>query len=187
MKSVYDVPVERIDGAPSSLREFAGKVVLVVNVASKCGLTPQYEGLEALYESQRDRGLVLAGFPANNFGSQEPGANDEIATFCSMTYGVQFPMFAKISVKGSDQHPLYRELTAQQPHAIQASGSDFRAKLARHGIDADDQSDVQWNFEKFLIGRDGHVVARFAPDVAPDDPLLLAAIERELLKPGATS
>ena len=181
------ITVERIDGAPSSLREFAGKVVLVVNVASKCGLTPQYEGLEALYESQRDRGLVLAGFPANNFGSQEPGANDEIATFCSMTYGVQFPMFAKISVKGSDQHPLYRELTAQQPQAIQASGSDFRAKLAGHGIEADDPADVQWNFEKFLIGRDGHVVARFAPDVAPDDPLLLAAIERELLKPGATS
>jgi glutathione peroxidase len=96
-------------------------------------------------------------------------------------------MFAKISVKGSDQHPLYRELTAQQPQAIQASGSDFRAKLAGHGIEADDPADVQWNFEKFLIGRDGHVVARFAPDVAPDDPLLLAAIERELLKPGATS
>jgi glutathione peroxidase len=185
MSSIYEVPVERIDGVPSSLREFAGKVVLVVNVASKCGLTPQYEGLEALYESQRDRGLILAGFPANNFGSQEPGANEEIAAFCSTTYGVEFPMFAKISVKGSDQHPLYRELIAQQPQATEAPGSDFRAKLAGYGIKQDAPSDVLWNFEKFLIGRDGTVVGRFAPDVAPDDPLLLAANDRELAKPAA--
>ena len=183
MSSVYDIPVERIDGSPSALREFAGKVLLVVNVASKCGLTPQYGGLERLYESQRDRGLVVLGFPANNFGAQEPGTNHEIASFCAASYGVQFPMFSKVSVKGSDQHPLYRELIAAQPSAIESPGSDFREKLAGFGITQDDPQDVFWNFEKFLIGRDGTVVARFAPDMAPDDPLLLAAIERELAKP----
>ncbi len=183
MTTVYDVPLERIDGAPAALREFAGKVLLVVNVASKCGLTPQYAGLEALYEAQRERGLVLLGFPANNFGAQEPGANAEIAEFCSATYAVQFPMFAKISVKGADRHPLYRELIAAQPAAIEKPGSEFRAQLAAYGVKPDDPTDVLWNFEKFLIARDGTVVARFAPDVAPDDPLLLEAIERELVKP----
>jgi len=183
MSSVYEIPVERIDGSPAALREYAGKVLLVVNVASKCGLTPQYEGLEALYEAQRERGLVLLGFPANNFGAQEPGANDEIATFCSSTYGVEFPMFAKISVKGADQHPLYRELIAAQPSAMEKPGSDFREKLAGYGIKQENPTDVFWNFEKFLIGRDGTVVGRFAPDMAPDDPILLAAIERELAKP----
>jgi glutathione peroxidase len=183
MTSVYDVPVERIDGAPAALREFAGQVLLIVNVASKCGLTPQYTGLESLYEAQRDRGLVLLGFPANDFGAQEPGANDEIAQFCSTTYNVHFPMFAKISVKGAGQHPLYRELIAAQPAAIEKPGSDFRAQLAGYGVTPDHPSDVLWNFEKFLIARDGRVVGRFAPDVAPDDPLLLAAIERELAQP----
>ncbi len=170
MSTLYEIPVERIDGAGSTLGEFAGKVLLVVNVASKCGATPQYEGLEKLYEAKRERGLVLAGFPANNFGAQEPGANAEIAAFCSTTYGVQFPMFGKISVKGADQHPLYRELTAAQPVTIQASGDDVPA------------TDVRWNFEKFLIGRNGEAVARFASDVEPDSPVLLEAIERELAK-----
>jgi glutathione peroxidase len=181
--ALYDIPVERIDGAPTSLHEFAGKVVLVVNVASKCGLTPQYAALESLYQAQRERGLVVAGFPANNFGAQEPGANPEIATFCSTTYGVDFPMFAKISVKGADLHPLYRALIAAQPAATEKPGSDFRAKLAGYGITQEQPSDVFWNFEKFLIARDGTVAGRFAPDVAPDDPLLVAAIERELAKP----
>ncbi len=180
MSNVMDIPVERIDGAPTALREFAGKVLLVVNVASKCGLTPQYAALESLYESQRDRGLVVLGFPANNFGAQEPGANDEIATFCSTTYGVQFPMFAKISVKGDDTHPLYRELIAAQPAATEKPGSDFRAKLAGYGITQEKPTDVFWNFEKFLIGRNGRVIARFAPDVEPNDPLLLEAIESAL-------
>jgi glutathione peroxidase len=183
MSTIYEIPVKRIDGTPTALREFAGKVLLVVNVASKCGLTPQYAGLESLYEAQRERGLVLLGFPANDFGAQEPGANEEIATFCSTTYDVQFPMFSKISVKGSERHPLYRELIAAQPTAIEKPGSDFREKLAGYGIKQDHPTDVLWNFEKFLIGRDGSVVARFAPDVAPDDPLLLAAIDRELAKP----
>jgi glutathione peroxidase len=184
MSTLYEIPIEHIDGAPGALREFAGKAMLVVNVASQCGLTPQYAGLESLYESQRERGLVVLGFPANNFGAQEPGTNAEIATFCSTTYDVQFPMFAKVSVKGPDQHPLYRELIAAQPAAIEMPGSDFRAKLADFGVaPQDDPTDVLWNFEKFLIGRDGSVAARFAPDIAPDDPLLLAAIERELAKP----
>jgi glutathione peroxidase len=180
MSNVLEIPVERIDGAPTALHEYAGKVVLVVNVASKCGLTPQYAALESLYEAHRDRGLVVVGFPANNFGAQEPGANDEIAAFCSTTYGVQFPMFSKISVKGDDMHPLYRELIAAQPAATEKPGSDFRAKLAGYGIKQEKPTDVFWNFEKFLIGRDGSVVARFAPDVEPNDPLLLDAIERAL-------
>ena len=180
MSALYDIPVERIDGTPAALREYAGQVLLIVNVASKCGLTPQYAGLESLYAAQRDRGLVLLGFPANDFGAQEPGANAEIATCCSTTYGVDFPMFSKISVKGAGQHPLYRALVDAQPAATEKPGSDFRAKLAGYGITQDEPTDVLWNFEKFLIGRDGSVVARFAPDVSPDDPLLLAALEREL-------
>jgi glutathione peroxidase len=184
LSTVYEVPVERIDGAPAALRDFAGKVLLIVNVASKCGLTPQYTALESLYESQRNRGFVVVGFPANDFAAQEPGANAEIAEFCSTTYNVQFPLFAKISVKGPAQHPLYRELIAAQPAAIQKPGSNFRRELEEFGVKHGDPTDVMWNFEKFLIGRDGTVVARFAPDVTPDDPLLLEAIERELAKPG---
>jgi len=183
MSTVYAIPVETIDGAPSSLGAYAGKVLLVVNVASKCGLTPQYAGLESLYQAQRDRGLVVLGFPANNFGAQEPGTNPEIAAFCSTTYGVDFPIFSKISVKGEDTHPLYRALIDAQPAATEKPGSDFRAKLAGYGITQEKPTDVFWNFEKFLIGRDGSVVARFAPDVAPDDAILVEAIERELAKP----
>jgi glutathione peroxidase len=183
MSTVLDIPVDRIDGTPASLAAYAGKVILVVNVASKCGLTPQYAGLESLYTAQRDRGLVVVGFPANNFGAQEPGTNPEIATFCSTTYGVDFPIFSKISVKGEDTHPLYQALIDAQPAATEKPGSDFRAKLAGYGITQEKPTDVFWNFEKFLIGRDGTVVGRFAPDIAPDDALLVDAIERELAKP----
>jgi glutathione peroxidase len=182
MSTLYDVPVDRIDGAAAALRDYAGSVILIVNVASKCGLTPQYTALESLYESHRDRGLVVLGFPANNFGAQEPGENAEIAAFCSTTYDVQFPLFAKISVLGDDQHELYRELIAQAPTATVKPGSDFRAELLRYGITPGRPIDVLWNFEKFLVDRQGNVVARFAPDVTPDDPLLLDAIERELAK-----
>ena len=183
MSTVYEIPVHKIDGTPAALKEYAGQVLLIVNVASKCGLTPQYEGLEKLYAAQRARGLQILGFPANNFGAQEPGTNAEIATFCSTSYGVTFPMFEKISVGGDDRHPLYRELIAAQPSAAEKSGSDFKAKLSGYGIKQDDPSDVLWNFEKFLIGRNGSVVARFAPDVTADDPILLAAIDREIAKP----
>ena len=178
----YDIPVNRIDGAPTSLREFEGKVLLIVNVASQCGLTPQYEGLEKLYQAHRDQGLEVLGFPANNFGAQEPGSNEEIAEFCSTRFGVQFPMFEKISVKGGDRHPLYDSLIEAQPNAAEKEGSDFKEKLAGYGITPDDPTDVLWNFEKFLVDRGGEVVGRFAPDTAAEDELLLNAIQAELTK-----
>jgi glutathione peroxidase len=183
VSTVYEIPIHKIDGTPAALAEFAGEVLLVVNVASKCGLTPQYAQLEKLYEAQKARGLQILGFPANNFGSQEPGTNAEIAQFCSSSYGVSFPMFEKISVGGSDRHPLYAALIEAQPQATEAPGSDFKAKLAGYGMKQEHPTDVLWNFEKFLIARDGTVAGRFAPDMTPDDPLLLAAIDAELAKP----
>jgi glutathione peroxidase len=181
-QSLYDIPLKTIDGEDSSLDVWRGKVLLVVNVASKCGLTPQYEGLEKLYEAKHNEGLEILGFPANNFGAQEPGSNEEIAEFCTARFGVGFPMFEKISVKGGDQHPLYREMIKVRPQATEKLGSDFKAKLASHGIKQDHERDVLWNFEKFLIGRNGQVVARFAPDVEPHDDILLRAIDGELAK-----
>jgi len=177
-ESIYDTAVNRIDGTPAKLDAYRGKVLLIVNVASKCGLTPQYRGLETLYEAKRAQGLEVLGFPANDFGAQEPGSNAEIASFCTTNYGVKFPMFAKIAVKGSAQHPLYRRLTALRPEAQGAAG--MREKLKGYGIDPGAPSDVLWNFEKFLIDRAGNVVERFSPDVAPDDARLVAAIDREL-------
>jgi glutathione peroxidase len=177
---LYDIPIRTIDGQGTSLGAWRGKVLLVVNVASQCGLTPQYEGLEKLYEEKREDGLVVLGFPANNFGAQEPGTNSEIADFCATKFGVGFPMFEKISVKGPDQHPLYRSMIDARPHATEKPGSNFKAKLAGYGITQDDDRDVLWNFEKFLIGRNGEVVARFAPDVEPQDRILQQAIEQEL-------
>ena len=179
--TIYDIPAKRIDGTPSSLAEFAGKVVLVVNVASACGLTPQYEALEKLYESERERGLVIAAFPSNDFGAQEPGTSEEIVQFCTSKYNVTFPLFEKIVVKGEGKHPLYAFLTSEAPTATK-HGDEFREKLAGYGVKPDSESGILWNFEKFLIGRDGCVVARFAPDVTPDDPLVREAIERELAK-----
>jgi glutathione peroxidase len=176
--TLYDIPLKTIDGAPATLGDYAGKVLLVVNVASKCGLTPQYDGLEALYRDKKDQGLVVLGFPANNFGGQEPGTNVEIAQFCSLTYGVDFPMFAKISVKGEDRHPLYDALVAAKPTA---EGTEaMRAKLASYGIPDSAPSDVLWNFEKFVVGRDGSVVARFSPDIAADDPRVTEAVDKAL-------
>ena len=180
--ALYDIPLRRIDGTAATLGEYRGKVLLLVNVASACGLTPQYEGLEKLHEQYGATGLVIAGFPANDFGAQEPGSNSEIAAFCTGRFGVQFPMFEKISVKGSSQHPLYRWLQAAFPLATEKPGSRFRAQLADYGITPGEPSEVLWNFEKFLIGRTGEVAARFAPDVAPDDPLLGEAIRRELAR-----
>ena len=176
--SLQDIPVARIDGQPSSLGAYAGKVLRVVNVASKCGLTPQYAGLEKLYEDRRAQGLEVLGFPANNFGAQEPGTDAEIGEFCALTYDVKFPLFSKISVLGDDQHPLYAGLTAAQPTAI--GDGPFRERLKGYGIDPKSQVDVLWNFEKFLVGRDGKVVARFAPDITADDPRLVQAIDEAL-------
>ena len=178
--SIYDIPLRRINGDSGSLDAYRGKVVLVVNVASACGLTPQYAGLEKLYADKQAEGLVVAGFPANEFGAQEPGSNAEIADFCRGTFGVQFPMFEKIVVKGPGQHPLYQRLVQEQPRAQEKPGSDFRAKLAGYGITQEKPDDVLWNFEKFLISKDGRVVGRFAPDTTPDDAILADAIEREL-------
>jgi glutathione peroxidase len=177
---LYDIPLKRIDGANTTLSPFKGKVLLIVNVASKCGLTPQYTGLEKLYQSKRAAGLEVLGFPANNFMGQEPGTDAEIRDFCSTSYDVHFPLFSKISVVGTDRHPLYSQLVAAQPAATGAES--MRARLAAHGIGGHDKTDVLWNFEKFLVGRDGKVVGRFAPDIGPDDPRLTAAIDAALAK-----
>lgn len=180
--AVYDIPVRKITGADASLAEFKGKVLLVVNVASKCGLTPQYEGLEKLYKQYRDKGLVVAGFPANDFKSQEPGTNEEIQTFCTTNFGVDFPMFDKITVVGVDKHPLFAALIAAQPTAISLGEVSWSEKLKGYGITPNPAPEILWNFEKFLVSRSGEVVKRFAPDTAPDAPELVAAIEAELAK-----
>src|ERR1017187_3415308 len=181
--SVYDIPVRKITGADASLAEFKGKVLLVVNVASKCGLTPQYEGLEKLYKKYADEGLVVAGFPANDFAGQEPGTNEEIQSFCTTNFGVDFPMFDKITVVGAQKHPLYEALIQAQPKAVSVAGVPFSEKLKGYGIAPNPAPEVLWNFEKFLISRSGQVVELFAPDTAPDAPELVAAIEGELAKP----
>jgi glutathione peroxidase len=165
---LYDIPLKTIDGKDASLAEYKGGVMLVVNVASACGLTPQYGGLEKIYETYIDRGFNVLGFPCNDFGAQEPGTEGEIAKFCETRFNVQFPMFSKVKVKGAEQHPLYKALIAAQPKAIQPNGS-----LEGNG-------DISWNFEKFLIGRDGNVIARFAPSVTPEAPQIITAIEAAL-------
>jgi glutathione peroxidase len=159
--SVYDIDLQTLAGKPASLGDFAGSTVLVVNVASKCGLTPQYAALQRLYDRFADQGFTVAGFPCNQFGAQEPGTADEISEFCSVNYGVTFPMFTKIDVNGPDRHPLYTELT-EVPDAEGNVG------------------DIQWNFEKFLIDGEGNVVARFRPMTDPEAPELVAAIEESL-------
>lgn len=180
MSTLFDIPLHRLEGQDATLGEYRGKVMLIVNVASQCGLTPQYAGLEKLFERYEERGLVVLGFPCNDFGAQEPGSEAEIADFCQRNYGVRFPMFEKVEVNRDARHPLYRELIEAQPQARQADGSTFTDKLAQHGLSPKNASDVTWNFEKFLVGRDGQVIARFAPDVKPDDPALVAAIESAL-------
>ena len=159
--SVYDYTLKTIDGQPLPLASLKGKVVMLVNVASRCGYTPQYAGLESLYEKHKDQGFVIVGIPANNFGSQEPGTNAEIKTFCKSKYDVKFPMASKVSVKGSDTAPLYQYLI----------GKDTDPKAS---------GEIQWNFTKFLVGRDGKILARFEPAVAPTDPALNTALEKAL-------
>lgn len=159
--SVYDFTLNSIDGRPTPLSNFKGKVVLLVNVASRCGFTPQYAGLESLYEKYKDRGFVIVGIPANNFGGQEPGTNQEIKTFCTAKYHVSFPMMAKVSVKGSDITPLYAFLTDKNLHP-------------------DTGGDIGWNFTKFLVGPDGKVIARFDSKVEPESPKVTSAVEKAL-------
>jgi glutathione peroxidase len=159
--AIYDVKVNKLDGSPADLGEYKGKAVLVVNVASFCGLTPQYEGLQKLHDEKGDRGFEVLGFPCNQFLEQEPGTADEIATFCSTNYGVTFPIFEKIEVNGDNRHPLYDELTP----VADAEGHT---------------GDIRWNFEKFLISPEGEVVARFNPTVTPEDPALVAAVAEHI-------
>jgi glutathione peroxidase len=158
--SLYDIPINRLDGTPTTLGEHRGDVLLLVNVASKCGLTPQYTGLEELQKTYADRGFSVLGFPCNQFLGQEPGTAEEIQTFCSTQYGVTFPLYEKIDVNGEDRHPIYAELT-QTPDAAGEAG------------------DVKWNFEKFLVNRDGSIT-RFRPQIVPEDPGLVEAIEKAL-------
>lgn len=159
--SIYSTPIATLNGAPQALTQVDGKVTLVVNVASKCGLTPQYEGLEALQKKYADKGFSVLGVPCNQFKGQEPGTAEEIQTFCSTTYGVTFPLTEKVDVNGDNRHPLYAQLVDT--------------------ADAEGHSgDIRWNFEKFLVGRDGHVIARFSPLTAPDAPELISAIESSL-------
>ena len=159
--SLYDIPINRLDGTPSSLADFQGKAVLAVNVASKCGLTPQYEQLEQLQKDYGDKGFSVVGFPSNQFLGQEPGTAEEIQEFCSTTYGVSFPLMEKIDVNGEERHPIYAELTEVED--TDGTGGD-----------------VQWNFEKFLISPSGEVVGRFRPTVLPDAPEVIEAIEANL-------
>ena len=159
--SVYSFSLKSIDGQPVKLSEFHGKVLLLVNVASRCGFTPQYTALESTYEKYKDRGLVIVGIPANNFAGQEPGTNEEIKTFCTKKYNVSFPMMSKVSVKGEDETPLYQFLTSK----------DSNPKVG---------GEIQWNFTKFLFDRNGNPVARFEPAVKPDSPEVTAAIEAAL-------
>lgn len=180
MNDVMRIPVKMADGRETTLEQYRGKVVLVVNVASKCGLTTQYDGLEKLYEDKRDDGLVIAAFPANDFKDQEPGTDAEIVAFCTSTYDVKFPIFSKISVKGEAKHPLYQQLTASD---VTVTGEGpMRERLKGFGMDFPVNAEVLWNFEKFLIDRSGKVVARFAPDVTAEDPRLVAVVEQELSK-----
>ena len=158
--SVYDFTLPSIDGSDASLAQYKGKVLLLVNVASKCGYTPQYAGLESLYEKYKDQGLVVIGFPANNFGAQEPGTNEEIKSFCTRTYHVTFPMYAKVSVKGNDKTPLYHYLTDEANPAT--------------------KGEIGWNFTKFLVDRNGKVIARFESKITPDDPGLTGTLEKAL-------
>jgi glutathione peroxidase len=159
--SIYNFKVKNIDGKEVALKEYKGKVLLVVNVASKCGLTPQYKGLQALYEEKKKDGLVVLGFPANNFGAQEPGTEGEIKEFCSLNYGVKFPMFSKISVKGDDTHPLYKWLIAHSDRP---------------------QDEIEWNFAKFVVARDGKSVTRLTPRDVPDSESVRKAVDAALAK-----
>ncbi|MFD7655059.1 glutathione peroxidase [Actinosynnema sp. NPDC059797] len=159
--NIHDIPVHTLSGEPTTLGALAGKALLVVNVASRCGLTPQYKGLERLHERYAERGFSVVGFPCNQFAGQEPGTAEEIATFCSTTYGVTFPLFEKIDVNGPDRHPVYEELTAV-PDAAGAAG------------------DVQWNFEKFVLSPTGEVIARFRPTTDPEADEVVAAVESAL-------
>ncbi|AUH00452.1 glutathione peroxidase [Prodigiosinella confusarubida] len=177
---LYSIPLRTIDGRETTLADWQNSVILVVNVASQCGLTKQYEGLEALYETYKARGFVVLGFPSNEFAGQEPGSDEEIQTFCRGTFGVQFPMFSKIEVNGMGRHPLYRLLIEAQPQALRPDDSEFYERRISRGQGPAHAEDILWNFEKFLINRQGQVIQRFSPDMTPDDTMIVNAITRAL-------
>ena len=183
MPSIFEVPLKSLSGEPVTLAPYKGHVLLIVNTASKCGLTPQYEGLETLYRTYKHCGFDVLGFPANDFAGQEPGTNQEIMKFCDTNYSVSFPMFEKIQVSGDGVNPLYASLIAAQPVA-RVKDPGFRANLdgflSQHGAKTNPPPGILWNFEKFIVNRRGQVTARFAPDTLPNDPLVIQAIEREL-------
>ncbi len=181
MTDIAAIPLTRIDGGSDSLANHKGKVLLVVNVASQCGLTPQYEGLEKLYIEKKGEGFEVLGFPANDFGAQEPGSHEEIAEFCKLNYGVSFPLYSKADVTGPGKQPLYAALTKAIPDK-QGDAAGWRELLRGHGMTPTEDPEVLWNFEKFLIGKDGKVAARFSPATTPDDPELVGAIDAELAK-----
>jgi len=160
--SIYDIELETISGEKTTLQQYAGKVIIIVNVASKCGFTGQYEGLQSLYEQYKERDVIVLGFPANNFINQEPGSDEEIQSFCKLNYGVTFPMFSKISVKGDDIHPLYRFLTSEETNP-------------------EHKGEISWNFNKFIIGKDGKIVDRFGSMTKPLSKKIKKAIEAAIL------
>ena len=178
MKNIYDFRVEKMDGGKQALKDYEGKVLLVVNPASKCGFTPQFDGLEALYEQYKDQGLMILGFPCTQFGNQDPGSNEEIENFCRLTYGVSFPMMAKIDVNGDNAEPLFVFLKEQQGFRgfdlNTEKGKAFDERLSKDDPDYAQKSDIKWNFTKFLVDRDGNVVARYEPMVEP------AALEKDI-------
>ena len=178
--NIYDTQVVGIDGVTNDLAAYKGKVSMIVNVASKCGLTPQYEGLETIYEKYGDHGFVVLGFPANDFMGQEPGTDEEIQAFCTTNFNVRFPLFSKISVRGERKHELYKKLTAERAVADIQNGPEFEDRLLSFGKTRDEPASILWNFEKFIVGKDGFVVARIAPDVTADDPRVLERIEAAL-------
>jgi glutathione peroxidase len=178
-KTIYDFNVTKIDGTKSQLSEYKGRVLLIVNVASKCGLTAQYEGLEKLFEKYQGKGLTVLGFPANEFLGQEPGTNEEIQEFCRTKFGVKFPMHEKIIVKGKGQHPLYEYLTHTKKDAtLKPNGTLLERLLSKNLLG--DAHDIKWNFEKFLIGKDGKILERFSPELDPQDPLIIKSVEKAL-------
>ncbi|MBV8043704.1 glutathione peroxidase [Pluralibacter sp.] len=179
---ILNTDVTTIDGEKTSLAAYKGQVLLMVNVASQCGLTPQYAQLENLQEAWAAQGFTVLGFPCNQFLGQEPGSDDEIKTFCSTTYGVTFPMFSKIDVNGEHRHPLYGKLVSAAPVALAPQGSGFMERMVSKGRGPQQSGDILWNFEKFLLGRDGAVIQRFSPDMTPDDPLVVEAIKQAVAK-----
>jgi glutathione peroxidase len=179
-QSLYNIPLRRLDGTAATLAEYRGRVMLIVNVASKCGLTPQYAALQRLYVSYVGRGLSVLGFPCNDFAAQEPGTEADIRAFCDTQYGVTFPLFAKVNINSAPRHALYAQLIAAQPKAHSSASGELTRALAKHGLLPKQEGDVLWNFEKFLIGRDGGVRARFAPDVTPESATLMGEIETAL-------